>query len=442
MIKNTSSSMAINRLLIMILGVALFSLLSIARAEISPGDKKSYLTLLQVELIALENEPGLLSQQFHVQAQLEQSVADGQKMDPKLSIGLLNLPTDSYDFDQEPVTQLKLSYIQQFPSGDSLEVKKQNTLQQSEMTKIDMALRQLDILRQVRLAYLEVVYLEKAKKTIQKNTKLFEQLVGIVQSLFSVGRNKQQDLIRAQLGVSRLDDRLAKIDQQINNQRSILARWIGVESSLQPLADDLPQIISVAINEEFEDSRQLLLSHPRILKLDKQLLIARNNIQMVEESLKPGYTMNFSYAYRDDAQNGTERADFLSAAITFDLPIFTDNRQDRNRLSKENEYQSLKNKRLEQIQQLASDYQQQYRDEILLTRRKQLFEENLLPQSRQQSQATLLAYQSDRASFSDVMRSYMDELDVLLDVHRINIDILKTRTRLQYLLPVIDDQNL
>ncbi len=398
-----------------------------------------YLTLEQVERFALSDEPGLLGRQYQAQARMEQSIADGQNMDPKLSVGLFNLPTDTFDFDQEAMTQLKVSYMQQFPSGDTLQIKQQKSRRQSELVNIDMRLRELDILRRVRLAYLEVVYLEQAKKTIQKNTRLFEQLVEIVQSLFSVGHNNQQDLIRAQLGVSRLEDRLSKIDQQINIQRARLARWIGIENSLLPLADKLPQIISAALVEEVDDTSQLFLSHPKVQNVDKQLLIARNNIQLVDESTKPGYALNLSYAYRDDAPNGNDRADFLSAAVTFNLPVFTENRQDRQRLAKEHEYQALKNKRLDVLQQLTADYQQQQRDETLLIRRQLLYTSALLPQSRQQSEASLLAYQSDRGSFSDVMRAYMDDLNAHLDERRIAIDILKTRVRLLYLLPASQD---
>ena len=68
-------------------------------------------------------------------------------------------------------------------------------------------------------------------------------------------------------------------------------------------------------------------------------------------------------------------------------------------------------------------------------KRQQLFTTELLPKSRQQSQASLLAYQSDRGSFSDVMKSYMDELNTQLEERRISIDILKTRAQLFYLLP-------
>jgi hypothetical protein len=40
--------------------------------------------------------------------------------DPKINVGLLNMPTDSFDFNQEAMTQFNVSVSQMFPAGDTL----------------------------------------------------------------------------------------------------------------------------------------------------------------------------------------------------------------------------------------------------------------------------------------------------------------------------------
>lgn len=399
-----------------------------------PGPS-DFLTLQQAENMALTDEPGLISQQWLIKSKLESAVAEGQLPDPKLQLGLLNVPTDTFDFDQEAVTQLKVSYMQQFPAGDTLSLKRQKSETQSEIIKSKILARQLDILKKVRLAYLESYYWEQARDTILQNRTLFSQLIEIVQSLFSVGRNDQQDLIRAQLELSRLDDRLVKINQKINVQRTQLARWTGETGRYKPIAEYLPELSVTSLPEDLEESTSRLLSHPEIIQIDREIELKRKDIQLVNESLKSGYGLNISYSYRDDTPTGVERADFISAAVTFDLPFFSENRQDKKRLAKEHDYQALKNSRQVQLRRLMAEYQQYYEDEALLTQRYELYRDLLLPQSRQQSQASLLAYQSDRGSFSDVIRAYMDNLNAKLDERRIATDIQKARAQLLYLLP-------
>ena len=379
---------------------------------------------------------------FATKSLAERSVADGQLMDPKLQIGLANMPTDSFDFNQENMTQFKVGIVQQFPSGNTLDLRQQKTLKQSELMMLKIADRKLTIAKDVRLTYLEIYYWEQAKRTILENKKLFTQLVDIVRSLFSVGRNNQQDLIRSQLELSRLDDRIAKITQKVNVQRSRLSRWVGSENSRKPLSAELPELPALAL--ELEDDFQILsqrfLSHPRIREIDKNMEVSRKDIDLAREKYKPGWALNVSYGYRDDAPNGLERSDFVSAGVSMDLPLFTRNRQDKTLLSREHQYQALKDKRIELIRQLVAELQQQMVNEEQLMERQRLYVDLLLPQAKQQMQASLLAYQSDQGSFADVMRAYIDDLNASLDQHRISVDLQQARARIQYFISSFEQQ--
>jgi outer membrane protein TolC len=390
------------------------------------------LTLEQAEKMALVDEPGIISQQWQMQSLSAQSIADGQLMDPKLQVGLNNLPTDSFDFDQENMTQFKVGIVQQFPAGDSLRLKQQKTEKQSELLLSKIADRKLSIIKQVRLTYFEIYYWETAKKTIQKNKHFFSQLVEIVQSMFAVGRNNQQDLIRAQLELSRLDDRLVKITQKINSQRYKLSRWIGSSLSSQRLTAQLPLLSIPAISDDVEILSQFFYRHPKIVEIDKQLEISRKEIELVKESYKPAWALNVGYGYRDNNPNGQSRSDFISAGVSIDLPLFTANRQDKKLLAKENRYQSLKDKRVDKLRQLVANLQQQAANEEQLQNRHQLYNNLLLPQAKQQTDASLLAYQSDRGDFSDVMRAYIDDLNVKLDERRIAVDHLQSKAKILY----------
>ncbi len=55
-----------------------------------------------------------------------------------------------------------------------------------------------------------------------------------------------------------------------------------------------------------------------------------------------------------------------------------------------------------------------------LERRHQLYYKLLLPQAKQQTQASLLAYQSDRGDFSEVIQDYINDLNANLDELQLN----------------------
>ena len=406
-----------------------FALLSTGTARSEP------LTLNQAELIALNEEPGIQGLQAMSSSMQERSVAEGQLMDPKIQIGLLNLPTDTFDFDQEAMTQLKVSYIQQFPAGNTLQIKQQKAIMQSDQVLSRAEERKRDILKQVRLSYLEILYWDQAKITIEKNRILLTQLVDIVQSLFSVGRNNQRDVLTVQLGLSKLDDRTTMIDQKITAQRLKLAQWLGDASSQQELQQQFPNFNLPDLDRDMQGLIELVKSHPKILEIDHSLEITRKDIEIVDESSKSGWGLNVSYSFRDDAPNGTSRADFLSAVVTLDLPLFTDQRQDKQKLSKEWNYQSQKDQRNATLRKMAADLYQLKEDQRLLEKRLVIYRDQLLPQVQQRSDAALQAYQSDSGQFSNLMQAYIESLNIKLEETRIVIDRLKTQAQILYLLP-------
>jgi len=394
------------------------------------------LTIEKVERLALENEPGITSQDWQARSLSENAIAESQLPDPKIQLGLTNVPTDTFDFDQENMTQIKLGVSQQFPAGNTLDVKQKKIEKQALSIRERKEQRKLTILKTVRLTYLEIYYLEQAKITILENKKLFSQLTEIVKSLYSVGKNNQQDLIHSQLELSRLDDRIVKIDKKIKAQRYSLARWIGVENSQLRLASELPEWANTEINESaYQDEDDLVkqfLKHPIIKEMDHKIEVSRQDIALVKESYKPGWGLNVSYSYREDRPDGVERSDFITVGTSIDLPIFSAKRQDKKLLFKEYTYQSLKDKRIELLRNLMSSLQQEYSNRNQIIKRNQLYKTLLLPQAKQQAEAALLAYQSDRGDFADVMRAHIDNLNALLDNMRITIDLLKTKSNILY----------
>ena len=391
------------------------------------------LSLQQAEIMALHNEPGIQSLDAKTRSWIQRSIADGQLMDPKIQVGILNLPTDTFDFDQENMTQLKISYIQQFPAGNTRQIKSEQSIKQSEQFQYSIENRKRSILKQVRLSYLEVLYWEQAHLTVQKNKQLLKQLSEIVQSLFSLGRNLQLDLLTVQLQQSKLDDRLTQIEQKINAQRFKLSEWVGESSSKRPLQDKTPVLIDDdLLSLASDEARTLLSAHPKVLEINTQVDISRKDIELIRESEKPGWNLNVSYAYRDDAQDGSDRADFFSAMVTVDLPLFTENRQQKQRQSQQFEMQSNQDQRDVLLRKMLAELGQLQVNETLIEQRKVRYQNTLIPQAQLRAEAAMQSYQSGNGLFSSVMQAYMDALNTDLDAYRLSIDQLKNQAGLLY----------
>ena len=80
---------------------------------------RAALTLDEAVAAAQRNDPWLAGSELRQQAIEAQSTAAGSLPDPIVNLGFANLPTDSFDFDQENMTQFKVGVAQVFPRGDS-----------------------------------------------------------------------------------------------------------------------------------------------------------------------------------------------------------------------------------------------------------------------------------------------------------------------------------
>lgn len=393
------------------------------------------LTLNRAEHFALLNEPGILGLDAKTQSVMQQSVAAGELLDPKLQVGVLNLPTDTFNFDQEAMTQFKVSYIQQFPSGDSRALKRDIAISQSRQFQHQIEERKRQLLTQVRLSYLEILYWEQASETVQQNRQLISQLSEFVQSLFSVGRTNQFDLITVQQRLSKLEDRLTQIEQNISGERYRLSEWIGTRFSDLPLSAGLPVLGQISWEQlDLEQINQSIAQHPKIQEINNQIAVSRQDLELIRESEKPGWALNVSYAYRDDAPDGTDRADFISAMVTLDLPLFTENRQEKQEQAQQYEVKASQLQRDAMLRKLRSDVLRLKTNLELSEQRDALYRETLVVQSEQRSQAALQTYQSGSGSFADVMQAYMEALNTQLEQKRIQIDSLKSRARLLYFI--------
>ena len=113
------------------------------------------------------------------------------------------------------MTQLRLGVSQLFPRGETLTLQsKKLHLLSTQNPHLRME-RRRQIEKTVTLLWLDIVKSEASLRLIENNRSLFEQLVEITEASYSsaYGSTQQQDIVRAQLELSRLEDRVHKLEQ-------------------------------------------------------------------------------------------------------------------------------------------------------------------------------------------------------------------------------------
>jgi outer membrane protein TolC len=377
------------------------------------------LTLAEAEDLALNQEPGRAALLARAAAFDEHAVAAGQLPDPTMRMGLANYPISSGGFSTEGMTQAQLGFRQSFPSGRTREFSTQKFESMSLEMSSSADARERHVLAQVRNAWLETYYWQQAHDIVTESRPFFSDLVAVTRSLYAVGRKTQHDLLRAELELGRLDDRLIEINRRRMQARAALSEWLG-ENASRPIAPTLPAREQLPAIGELQEN---LSSHPALRAADARVDAGRAGVKLAEERKKPGWALDLGYGYRDgELPSGDPRSDFVSLSVTMDLPFFRKNRQDRSLKAALSERSASEYEKHELSRRLASQLESEYAHWQDLTRRLGLYESRILDLSKEQAQAALLAYQSEAGDFADVMRGYIDDLNTRLDYIRLQIE--------------------
>ncbi|MCB1667326.1 MAG: TolC family protein [Porticoccaceae bacterium] len=414
---------------------------STAQAPSIPGQKQ--LSLDQAVEIARSNDPWIAGSRFRQQATEAESIAAAQLPDPVLSFGAANLPVDNFDFNQEPMTQFKVGVSQVFPRGDSRELKKQQLDELGDQHPYMRQNRRAMVAVTVSKHWLDIYRYQESIRLIERDRALFEHLVDVAESSYTsaAGKTRQQDFVRAQLELTRLEDRLATLRQQEEMAQAKLSEWLSpavnggfdIEHSLPELELLDPDAAKTKVGGVDDGYLvALLLAHPSIKSLDQKIVATTTGVQLAEQKYKPQWNINASYGYRDDDPMGQERSDFFSLGVSFDLPLFTADRQDKEVQAAIAMQGAIRTEKALALRLMRARFQSSQRRLHYLEQRRRLYQERLLLETHDQAEASLAAYTSDDGDFAEVVRARIAELNANIDFLNINVDRLQTIAELNY----------
>jgi len=389
--------------------------------------------------LAIQGDDWLVVSQQEENALLEQAISSGELPDPRVIVGLANMPLDTFNFNQEPMTQFRVGINQSFPRGDTLELQRRRDIQRSEVNPYLREDRKSSVTLEVSNLWFTGYLAEQSISLINNDRALFEQLVEItsVRYTTAAGLARQQDLVRAEVELVRLDDRLASLRQLQDSSKQKLAEWLPYESLSLPLSPELPNLPPPANQlSSLVQATEFFLGHPRIKTHDKQIEIAQTQVEITKQSFKPSFSVGAGYGYRDDAPMGLNRnrADFFTLDLSFDLPLFTENRQQPRLRASQYRASARQTERILLIKSMFANYQQAMAQLVVLDEREALFNDTLLLQLSDLTEATLSSYTADEGDFEEVMRAYISELNAKIELLQINVERLKVISILNYLL--------
>jgi cobalt-zinc-cadmium efflux system outer membrane protein len=357
--------------------------------------------------VQLENI-GLAEIQARAEAMAAIPSQVGSLPDPMISFNALNLPTDSFNVTQEAMTQLQFAISQQLPYPGKLALKESAARHMAEAADSTVEEMRLKLNRDVQTLWWQLFLLDRSLEVIEINKTLLRQFIEIAQTKYKVGQGLQQDVLLAQLELSKLIDHTIQLTSSRKQSSAQLNALLNQPSN---------QVIQLPILAEIDITLPTLISAESIFALAEQhrpaltqqrLLIdvATERQKLAERDLLPDFNISAAYGFRDSNNpNGAHRADLMSFKVGINVPIFAEHKQkmaisQRHSEVKQQQF-SLQDSWLSiqaDITSTIAEYEEA-KEQVLL------FKTGIIPQAHQTVASMLAGYQVNKVDFLNLIRA-------------------------------------
>jgi len=378
-------------------------------ASTPPDGDCEQLLLEQAVVLALDNNPGLAAIRARYEALASIPSQLSTLPDPVLSLNALNLPVDTFNLDQENMTQMQVGISQKFPFPGKLALKEQSAAFEAEAALEQVGEARLTLVKNVRKTWWDIFYLEKSLAIIRSNQDLLRATVAAARTKYEVGKGLQQDVLLAQVELTKLLDREITVANTIEKKKASLAALLDrpVDAGCFAIAQrsiklELPEILPLSTLQALS-----LTSRPGLLALEKKTAATRSRIELARKDYYPDFTVGAAYGVRQDLPDGQDRSDFATFKLSMNLPVWTGSKLDKALAQRLSEALAADHKVRQFKDRLQAEITSEFSEYRNTAQQSELYRTSLIPQAEQTAAAMLKGYQVNKVDFLNVVRAQL-----------------------------------
>jgi outer membrane protein TolC len=353
--------------------------------------------------------------------------------DPRLGLAILNLPTDSFSFDEEPMTQKQISIAQKIPWFGKLDLKSQGATLKALRQKAILDAKRLELEKKIAISYYELGFITSSLETNKRLIEIVNQLLRFAETRYGTGRGLQQDVLQAQVEVSKLLDEKITLEKRRRTLADRINELLNREHFMvvEPLTG--LEFMDLQLNPE-ELTSMALQENPQLRVKQTEIDIVQIGIDLAKKDYWPDMDLKLAYGQRDEDRTGRSLPDFVSAQVVVNIPIWQKTRQDsklsstlKAREAAEKSYRNLVKSLPFQVDALITeirDTQKNYK----------LFTDALLLQADQWARSSQAAYEVGSLEFNTMLDAQIRLLRFELQADKYLFDIYRKRAELEEVL--------
>lgn len=390
-----------------LLPALLIILFSPALCMASHGENAEALSALVDE--ALVANPEIKASEARWQTFVQRARQAGTLEDPMLMLKVQNaLIRDPLAFDRDPMTAKVIGVSQALPFFGKRELQRQSADLDAEASRWSYEERKIELRRMVKETWYQLFFVDHALDVLKNSIATLDDLTRFIETMYGVGKGLQQDVLKAQVERSKMEEMRISLQQQRRSLEASLNTLL-----YRPVDTPIPSIAEIELTPLLVDGPELEKiadeHRPKIRSLLAQVEKAKLMRKLGEKEFYPDFTVSLEYMQREPAMD-EEGYDMYGAGVTFNLPL---QRQRRQAMIAESE--SDTRMALEELNTLRSQIRFGIADSLARLERSRklagLYRDGILPQAAHSLEASMAAYRVGKADFMNVMESLIAQFN-------------------------------
>jgi outer membrane protein TolC len=374
--------------------------------------------------LAVRETPTLRAESAQVDAARQAAIPAGELPDPKLTLGLDNVPVegvDRFSLSSEPMTMQRIGVMQEFPNNAKRGARVEVARGRIALSEAQIRITRLTVLRETAAAWI-------ARDTVEHQLALIDGLYGenrlfdaAVRARIAGGKGSAMDAVAARQEAAMIDARRDELIARRQQSIAALKRWVGPRADA-PLEGNAPNwpIVHDTLAHALHRHPELAIFDPKAQVLDAEVAEARAD-------KKPDWALELAYQKR-----GAQFGDMATVQVSFDLPVFAATRQDPKIAARLAEREGVDAEREAVMREHASMLEADFAEYQRLDKAVRRQREVLLPLAGEKVNLALAEWRGGKGDLANLAMARRERIEAELMALALEGERQKMAARLHY----------
>jgi len=361
------------------------------------------LTFAEALALAQAQSPALQSQAASLAgAEAAQGAADSLP-DPRLSVGVENLPLtggDRLSLTRDFMTMTRIGLMQEVPNAAKREARGQGARWKAERERVMLGVAKLQLRQSLVRTWVAVTSVQQRQHVLDEMLQENRKLQDTLPARIAGGGAMAADLLMARQEALALADRRDEFVRDESKARAALRKLVG-ERAREPLEGE-PPIANLGGGQV----REQLHGHAELEVYSPMLGMAQAELGEAQAEARGDWSWEVAYQKR-----GPQWGDMVSFQVSFDLPWQRDRRQQPLIAARIKDVQRIEAERAEMERRHAQEIDEQLAELEALQRQLERLRSAMLPLASERVQLALASYESNRGNLAGVLAARRELLE-------------------------------